>query len=113
MARVKPERRRPIDLAITATIIALVAVAGLIAWLVSPVRGTTSVQAQSTPPEVEQPAAVPDAFAPRWQATSDATVVPAIADSVVVTGDGGTTYATAVYATILAMPYHYIPLYQR
>ncbi|AZZ81344.1 MULTISPECIES: Rv3212 family protein [Gordonia] len=90
MARVKPERRRPIDLAITATIIVLVAVAGLIAWLVSPVRGTTSVQAQSTPPEVEQPAAVPDAFAPRWQAASDATVVPAIADSVVVTGDGGT-----------------------
>ncbi len=25
----------------------------------------------------------------------------------------GTLYATAVYATILAMPYHYIPLYQR
>ena len=25
----------------------------------------------------------------------------------------GTVYATAVYTTILAMPYHYIPLYQR
>ena len=27
--------------------------------------------------------------------------------------DGGEVYATAVYTTILAMPYHYIPLYQR
>jgi squalene cyclase len=27
--------------------------------------------------------------------------------------DGGQVYATAVYTTILAMPYHYIPLYQR
>ena len=25
----------------------------------------------------------------------------------------GPVYATAVYTTILAMPYHYIPLYQR
>ncbi|MDV7175574.1 hypothetical protein R4144_19865 [Gordonia amicalis] len=90
MARVKPERRRPIDLAVTAIIVVLVAVSGLIAWLVSPVRGTTSVQAQSTPPEVEQPAAVPGSFAPRWHAASDATVTPAIAASVVVTGNGGT-----------------------
>lgn len=90
MARVKPERRRPIDLAISAIIVVVVAAVGLIAWLISPVRGTTSVQARSAPPEVEQPAAVPAAFAPRWQAASDATVTPAIADSVVVTGNGGT-----------------------
>jgi hypothetical protein len=28
-------------------------------------------------------------------------------------GGVGPTYATAVYVMILAMPYHYIPLYQR
>ncbi len=28
-------------------------------------------------------------------------------------GDGGQVYATSVYTMILAMPYHYIPLYQR
>jgi len=27
--------------------------------------------------------------------------------------EGGTLYCTAVYTTVLAMPYHYIPLYQR
>ena len=29
------------------------------------------------------------------------------------TGDVGPVYCTAVHATILAMPWHYIPLYQR
>ena len=28
-------------------------------------------------------------------------------------GGVGPTYSTSVYAMILAMPYHYIPLYQR
>ena len=28
-------------------------------------------------------------------------------------GEVGAVYCTAVHATILAMPYHYIPLYQR
>ncbi|MBD0860793.1 hypothetical protein IA539_06170 [Gordonia sp. zg691] len=89
MARVRPERRRPRDLAITAVIVVLVVAVGLIAWVVSPVRQTTSVQAQGTPPGVEQPQSVPAAFVFRWQADSDATTAPAVADSVIVTGNGG------------------------
>ncbi|MCD2146856.1 Rv3212 family protein [Gordonia paraffinivorans] len=90
MARVRPERRRPIDLVITAIIVVAVAVLCLIAWIVSPVRATQSTQAASEPPPVVSATAVPERFAARWSAGSDATVAPAVGKALVVTGDGGT-----------------------
>ncbi|WP_238422535.1 hypothetical protein [Gordonia sp. 'Campus'] len=89
MARVRPERRTPLDLAITAVVIVVLVTACAIAWAVSPVRHTDSAQAGSAPAAVQPAQTVPATFVPRWQATSDATTVPAIGESVVVTGDGG------------------------
>ncbi|MEO9329900.1 Rv3212 family protein [Gordonia aurantiaca] len=90
MARVRPERRRPIDLVISAIIVVVVAVACLVAWLVSPVRATKSTQAATEPPAVASAASVPEAFAVRWRAESAATATPAVGKALVVTGDGGT-----------------------
>lgn len=89
MARVRPERRRPIDLAVTAAILVVVAALCVTAWALSPVRHTTSVQAQAEPAAIEPAKAVPERFVARWQVDSDATTVPAIGTSVVVTGNGG------------------------
>ncbi|MFE0750159.1 hypothetical protein [Gordonia sp. NPDC058843] len=89
MARVRPERRRPIDLAVTAAIVVVVAALCVTAWALSPVRNTTSVQADDEPAVVEQAQVVPERFVARWQADSDATSTPAVGTSVVVTGDGG------------------------
>lgn len=89
MARVKPERRRPIDLAVTAAILVVVAALCVTAWALSPVRHTTSVQAEGEPAVVQPAQAVPERFVARWQADSDATDTPAVGTSVVVTGDGG------------------------
>ncbi|MFI8771926.1 hypothetical protein ACIGKQ_07175 [Gordonia sp. NPDC062954] len=90
MARIRPERRTPVDLAVTAAIIVVTVVVGLLVWANSPVRQTESVQAVAPVPEVEPSAQVPTALTPSWRAQSPATRIPAVANSTVVTADGGT-----------------------
>ncbi|MXP20686.1 PQQ-binding-like beta-propeller repeat protein [Gordonia sp. HNM0687] len=90
MARIRPERRTPVDLAVTAAIVVVAVVAGVLVWANSPVRQTESVQAAAPVPEVAPSDQVPAAFAPTWRARSSATLTPAVAQSTVVTADGGT-----------------------
>lgn len=89
MARVRPERRRPIDLAVTAAIVVVVAALCVTAWALSPVRHTVSVPAAAEPAAVQPAQSVPASFVARWRADSDATRAPAIGTSAVVTGNGG------------------------
>ncbi|MEE4021764.1 hypothetical protein V1Y59_01630 [Gordonia sp. PKS22-38] len=89
MARIRPERRTPVDLAVTAAILVAIVVAGLVIWANSPVRQSESVQAAAPVPEVEPSSAVPANLAPAWRARSSATQTPAIAEATVVTADAG------------------------
>lgn len=89
MTRVTPERRRPVDLIITAVIVLIVVAVGIIAWVVSPVRNTDSAQAGTPAVAVAEATTVPGRMVSRWHARSSATDTPAIGDAVVATGDGG------------------------
>ncbi|MFW0792385.1 hypothetical protein AAFP30_01100 [Gordonia sp. CPCC 205515] len=90
MARLTPERRTPIDLAVSAAIVAVVLIVGVVVWLNSPVRHTDSVQAAGAVPSVSAATTVPDRVTPLWHARSSATRMPALSRSLVVTADAGT-----------------------
>ncbi|MFW0784177.1 PQQ-binding-like beta-propeller repeat protein [Gordonia sp. CPCC 206044] len=93
MARIRPERRTAVDLWITAAIVTIVLVVGVIVWANSPVRHTDSAQA-AVPAVAPQPAtAVPAALTPTWRATSSATDTPALTGALVVTADDGAVVA--------------------
>lgn len=89
MGRIAPERRTRTDLAVSATIVAVLVVAGAIVWIVSPARTTDSAQAARPAPAVQPATAVPDRLESRWRAASAATTTPAVSSSTVVTADGG------------------------
>lgn len=89
MARIRPERRRPLDLAISALIVVVLAIAGAVIWFHSPVRHTESVQAAAAVPEVAPATSVPDHLVARWHARSAVTDAPAVSRSLIVTADGG------------------------
>ncbi|NED66340.1 hypothetical protein G3I15_35975, partial [Streptomyces sp. SID10244] len=89
MVRIRPERRTPVDLVVSAAIVVILLVAGLLVWAHSAVRHTDSAQAAASVPDVAPATAVPAGFTPLWRARSAVTDTPAIARSVVVTADGG------------------------
>ncbi|MCH5645061.1 hypothetical protein [Gordonia sp. ABSL49_1] len=93
MARLRPERRTPIDFVVTAVIVVVVVALGVIAWAVSPVRHTESDAAEKAAPTVPAATAIPDRLVAGWHARSSATRIPALGDAVVVTGDGGDVVA--------------------
>lgn len=90
MARILPERRTPVDLAISAAIVVVLVVAGIAVWYVSPVRHTEDARAATAPPDVAPATSVPTGFRVAWRAASAATETPAVARSVIVSADGGT-----------------------
>lgn len=90
MARLRPERRTPLDLAISAAIVVILLVIGVVVWAHSPVRHTESVQAAGTVPSVSPSTSVPDRVTPLWHARSTATRAPTLSRSLVITADGGT-----------------------
>ncbi|MGV9711776.1 Rv3212 family protein [Gordonia sp. NPDC003424] len=90
MARIRPERRTPVDLAVSAAIVVVLLTVGVLVWAHSPVRHSESVQAAGPVPAVTPSTTVPDRVTPLWRAHSSATRAPAIARSLVVTADGGT-----------------------
>lgn len=71
-------------------IVALLAVVGVTVWWFSPARHTISEPARADAPAVTAPEVAPESFVQRWTARSAATSVPQVAQSVVLTGDGGT-----------------------
>ena len=71
-------------------VVVIVVVVGIVVWAVSPVRHTDSAQASAPAPEVAPATAVPQGLRVAWTASSDATSVPAMSRSVVVTADNGT-----------------------
>ncbi|MGC5256393.1 hypothetical protein ACPXCG_08555 [Gordonia sp. DT218] len=89
MVRIRPERRTPVDLVVSAAIVVILLVAGLLVWAHSAVRHTDSIQAAASVPDVAPATAVPAGFTPLWRARSTVTHTPAIARSLVVTADGG------------------------
>lgn len=89
MVRIRPERRTPVDLAVSAAIVVVLVIAGLVIWLVSPVRHTDSAQAAASVPDVTPSATVPAELTPLWRASSAVTDGPAMTRSLVVTADGG------------------------
>ena len=89
MTRIAPERRTRVDLAVSAVIVVIVVVVGIIVWSVSPVRHTDSAQASAPAPDVARATAVPQGLRVAWTASSDATRVPAVSRSVVITADNG------------------------
>lgn len=87
---VTPERRHPIDIAVSICIVAVLAVVGVTIWWFSPARHTTSVAARTDAPAVTDPEVAPDRFVQRWTAASTASTVPQVAQAVVLTGANGT-----------------------
>ena len=86
--RVRPERRTRIDILVSVAIVAVLAVGATVVWYVSPARHTES-EPSSPAPDVAVAGSVPERVTTAWRAASDATTIPAIAESVVITGDGG------------------------
>ncbi|MFD7652579.1 PQQ-binding-like beta-propeller repeat protein [Actinosynnema sp. NPDC059797] len=66
-----------------------VLVAGLVVWLTSDARNTTSQTGPSQVTPLQPVTVLPPSLAEVWRAPSGATPVPVNIDSVVVTGDGG------------------------
>lgn len=89
MARIRPERRTPLDLIVSAAILVVVLLVGLIVWLASPVRHTENNPARAAVPSVPAAGAVPAELVRRWEAPSADTQSPTIARSVIVTADHG------------------------
>lgn len=89
MTRIAPERRTRVDLVVSAVIVVLVVVAGVLVWSVSPVRHTDSAQASAPARDLSPATAVPHGFRVAWTAASSATNVPAVSRSVVITADNG------------------------
>ncbi|UEA58252.1 hypothetical protein LK459_16900 [Gordonia otitidis] len=90
MRRIAPERRTRVDLVVSAVIVVVVLVVGVVVWSVSPVRHADSAQASAPAPEVAPATAVPRGLRVAWTAQSGATTVPAVSRSVVVSADHGT-----------------------
>ncbi|MYR08926.1 hypothetical protein GTV32_22580 [Gordonia sp. SID5947] len=89
MVRIRPERRTPVDLVVSAAIVVILLVVGLVVWVNSTARHTDSAQAAVTAPAVTAATAVPARLTPLWHARSPVTSTPAIARSLVITADGG------------------------
>ncbi|GAB16628.1 hypothetical protein GOEFS_008_00370 [Gordonia effusa NBRC 100432] len=87
---VSPERRHPIDIAVSLCIVAVLAVVGVAVWWFSPARHTESLPASRDAPLVVEPEVAPERFVERWTAPSPASSVPQTAESVVLTGADGT-----------------------
>ncbi|WP_018180954.1 Rv3212 family protein [Jongsikchunia kroppenstedtii] len=83
----KPERRKPVDLIVTAIILLVIVVVGVAIWATSPVRETTESVAGTSinpaPPATAAPAGVEVAW------TAPATAVD-VADGLVITSKGNT-----------------------
>jgi len=83
----KPERRKPVDLVITAGILVVIVVVGVAIWATSPVRETTdSVAGTSINPALPATAA-PTGVGVAWSVPAAAVDV---ADGLVITGSGNT-----------------------
>lgn len=87
---IRPERRTRLDLAVSAAIVVVLVVAGVLLWWTAPAR-TTELTTATEDPTVQLPAeSIPDEVRELWRAPSPATVVPAVAKSVFITGADGT-----------------------
>ncbi|MFT3900734.1 MAG: hypothetical protein QM728_10915 [Gordonia sp. (in: high G+C Gram-positive bacteria)] len=89
----RPLRRRPVDLIVSALIVVALVVTAAAAWYFSSARRTTLTPATSTPPAQPYPAGVPAKLRQLWTAPSPATRSPQVTDTVALTGDGGTVTA--------------------
>lgn len=89
-ARIAPERRTRLDLTITAVIVVLVVLAGVLLWWTAPARTTELRTATEEPVALLPTESLPTAYRELWRAPSPATDVPAVGKATVVTGDGGT-----------------------
>ncbi|WP_243789830.1 hypothetical protein [Saccharopolyspora gloriosae] len=87
---VRPERRTRSDFVAVALILVAVLSAAAVIWWRSDARATVSEPAAEPPPAAAAPAEVPATLRESWRAPSPATPSPVVADSTVVTGDGGT-----------------------
>lgn len=88
MARVKPERRTPIDIAVTIAIVVVLVVAGTLIWYASPARTTENITADAG--AAYGPAqSVPESVVPLWYAPSESTDIPALSATNVLTGSQG------------------------
>ncbi len=90
MARLAPERRTRLDLAISASLVVLVLLAGFLLWWTSPARTTELTTAAEEPPIPLATETLPTQLRELWRAPSAATDVPAVAKAVVVTAEGST-----------------------
>lgn len=79
----KPERRKPVDLVVTAAILVVIVVVGVAIWATSPVRETTTSVAGTSLTPAPPATAAPAGVAVAW--TAQATAVD-VADGVVITG---------------------------
>ncbi|MFT4200822.1 hypothetical protein [Gordonia sp. (in: high G+C Gram-positive bacteria)] len=86
----RPLRRRPVDLAVSAAIVVALVIAATAAWYFSSARRTTLTPATATPSAQPYPAGVPASLRQLWTARSADTRSPQITDAVVVTGDDRT-----------------------
>ncbi|GAC58463.1 hypothetical protein GOHSU_40_00470 [Gordonia hirsuta DSM 44140 = NBRC 16056] len=88
--RVAPERRTRLDLAVTAAIVVLVVVAGVLLWWTAPARSTELTTADEEPSAPLPTESLPTELHELWRAPSPATAVPAVARATVLTGHEGT-----------------------
>ncbi|UQE74313.1 hypothetical protein MYK68_16545 [Gordonia sp. PP30] len=90
MARLAPERRTRLDLAITAVLVVLVIAGGVAVWWTSPARSTELTTAGTDPEQPLPTESLPTELRELWRAKSSATDVPAIGKATIVIADGGT-----------------------
>ncbi len=89
----RPLRRRPVDLVVSALIVVAVVIAAACTWYFSSARRTTLTPAAGTPVALPRPADVPARLEHRWSAESTATRSPQATDAVVLTGHDGVVQA--------------------
>ncbi|AXX28147.1 PQQ-binding-like beta-propeller repeat protein [Actinosynnema pretiosum subsp. pretiosum] len=84
----RPWRTRR-DYAAVALVVVGALLGGLLVWLTSDVRATTSQTGPSELPALPEATALPPSLSEVWRAASPATPGPVVANGVVVTGEGG------------------------
>lgn len=86
--RIRPERRTRVDVAVSVAIVIVLVIGGVAVWYASPARHTESEPSVAAP-DVAEATTVPAALTLAWRVASDATGVPELSDSLVITGDDG------------------------
>ncbi len=89
----RPLRRQPVDLAVSALVVVALAISGVMVWYFSSARRTTLTPASVAPVAQPYPIDVPTHLTHRWTAKSGATRSPQVTEAVILTGQGGVVQA--------------------